>query len=296
MFTKRRRFAIGGSRSGISSLIGAIFFVLVVFLIFTSTVLIFNKFTGYAGAFKQVNQDDIQAKDTVASVSNLDFGGVVPASVLTSGTATANSGSPTMSLLPVQNMNFTDNMDGWTFSRDYELALHDASITNYPLNVLPGVDVFLLDVSNTDPVSVSSAVMEVQLAANPSFDVPASLQVAPAGWCVSVSPPPSPGAPAVITWLAAPPVAGHCVSPTPAQCDTNGVLSPALVVPPANSLTFAWTAVLPAVTELVHLRRDAHLGGHRSAELRPAAPACGSHVPNDGRNHEHGLSKRHLPI
>src|SRR5208283_5763647 len=95
------------SRSGISTLIGAIFFVLVVFLVFTSTVLIFENFTGYASTFKQVNQGDVQNKNTVLSIQDLAFGGVTTSPADETLKAVGNAAN--RPLLPVQNMNFTNS-------------------------------------------------------------------------------------------------------------------------------------------------------------------------------------------
>src|SRR5208283_2150724 len=140
LHTKRR------SRSGISSLIGAIFFVLVVFLVFTSTILIFENFTGYANTFKQVNQGDVQNKNTLLSVQDLAFGGL--ATVPVDENLKAEGNAAFRPYLPVQNMNFTNSMTGWTFSQAYKLSLHNGQLTNYPENVLPGLNVFTLVISN----------------------------------------------------------------------------------------------------------------------------------------------------
>src|SRR5208282_4957541 len=142
LLTKRR------SRYGISSLIGAIFFVLVVFLVFTSTVLIFENFTGYASTFKQVNQGDVQNKNTVLSVQDLAFGGLTTAPANENLVAVPNT--DLRPYAPVENMNFTNSMTGWTFSRGYELSLHNGQVTNYPKNVLPGLNVFTMVISNLD--------------------------------------------------------------------------------------------------------------------------------------------------
>jgi hypothetical protein len=224
LYTKRR------SRSGISSLIGAIFFVLVVFLVFTSTVLIFENFTNYAGTFKQVNQGDLQNKNTVVAVQDLAFGGLttVPADETLKAVPNANY----RPYLPIQNMNFTDSMDGWTFSRGYELSLHNGQVTNYPKNVLPGLDVFTMFISNLDvPASYpfGTVITQVSLVVNSAWKVPVVPQVAPAGWTVSTLAD-------TITWTAT------NISPS---C-TTGINSNA--APPSNPLQFSWSAVPPPVS------------------------------------------------
>ncbi len=117
---------------------------------------------------------------------SLTFGGLIPTSTLLSNVSEVNSGAVVQPLLPVTNMNFTNNMNGWTFSREYQLALHDGTVTNYPADVLPGVDVFLLNVTNADLFGVASSIEKVQIDVNPNFQVPASLLVPhpPAGWTV----------------------------------------------------------------------------------------------------------------
>jgi hypothetical protein len=228
LLTKRR------SRSGISSLIGAIFFVLVVFLVFSSTVLIFQTFTGYATTFKQVNQGDLNNKKTSLTIQDLAFGGLATTSAQENLGAVPNSANE--NYLPVQNMNFTNSMNGWTFSRGYELSLHNGQVTNYPENVLPGLDVFTMVITNLDtnpPYAFGTIITSVTLIVNSQWRVPVATQVTPplegADWTVSV-------AANTITWQAI----------NAAPVCTNGVPT----VPPgaSDSLLFTWSAVVPPVS------------------------------------------------
>jgi hypothetical protein len=231
LHTRRR------SRSGISSLIGAIFFVLVVFLVFTSTILIFENFTGYATTFKQVNQGDVLNKNTVLSVPDLAFGGLTTVPVDENLPAVTNTNF--RPYLPITNMNFTNSMNGWTFSRGYELSLHDGQVTNYPENVLPGLNVFTMVVSNLDctpscpaQFPLGTVITSVSLIVNPAWKVPVTPQVSPPPAGEWNTPPTVVGN--TITWTA------NNVSPL---CG-NGINSNSL--PPTQ--TFSWSAVAPPVS------------------------------------------------
>lgn len=233
MLTKRRSHF---GRSGISTLVGAIFFVLVVFLVFSSTVLIFETFTNYATTFKQVNQQDLQNKATSLAISQVAFGGVVATSE--SVTVPTVLGGLTAPLFkPVQNMNFTSSMEGWTFSRGYDLSLHTGTLYNSPENVLPGLDIYSLTVANNDsltppaPPGVTSYIVQVEISVNPNFLAPESLQLAPnANWA-------SPTCTLV-------PGTYDCSSISWSTSCTNGIFSS----PVGNTQTFDWPAVAPSVT------------------------------------------------
>ncbi|MDG6925925.1 MAG: hypothetical protein JRN09_05180 [Nitrososphaerota archaeon] len=227
MLTRRRNRL--GRRPGISSLIGAIFFVLVVFLVFSSTVLIFEQFTNYAVTFKQVGQQDQANKATSLGFSGFSFGGNMTHS--TNETIQAAPATGVSSLAPIQNMNFTNSMSGWTFSRAYELSLHTGEVTNYPKNVLPGLEVYTLTVYNNDPTSgplaEPSYITGVQISVSPSFVVPASLQESPTGWDTA-----NPGGLPIVT--------GTTITWTANSCSGG--------IPNTASLVFDWTAVAPPTT------------------------------------------------
>ncbi len=222
MLTKRRR------RSGVSSVIGAIFFVLVVFLVFSATVLVFQSFGNYSLLFKQVDQQDAQNRVTSVDLSAIDFGGLASSnSVPGSETLAAvqNDGASTRSLLPIANMNFSNSMSGWVFSRNYKIVRDDGYVTNTFLNIIPGETVFSLGVSNADAsgtcAAQTSCITKVTLQVDSRFSLVGLPQGAqPAGW----------NAPTVagntITWTA---VAG------------GGIPSA------SGPLLFNWTALAPGV-------------------------------------------------
>ena len=143
-----------------------------VFLVFTSTVLIFQNFSGYAGSLKQVHSQDLQNKNTLVAVSDLAFGGV---STYT-GSIIYQVGSqhPVGRSLahPEHELHHGDERLG--LLEGYELSLHNGTVTNYPQNILPGLDVFSLGVSDTD--AATSYVVGLSLVVSSGFRVPPSYQ------------------------------------------------------------------------------------------------------------------------
>lgn len=223
MLTRRRK------RSGVSSIIGAIFFILVVFLVFSATILVFQSFSGYSLVVKQANQQAAQNKVTDAGITSLAFGGEppvlsVPASQLM--TAVQNTGSPTRSLLPITNMNMSNNMNGWVFSRTYKIVRDNGYVTNTFLNVLPGGTVFTLAVSNADSAGTcaagTSCIDRVSLQVDSRFSLTGEpTPIPPPGWN-------------------SPTVSGNTVTWT-ASGVGGGIFAGA---PP---VLFNWTALAPAV-------------------------------------------------
>lgn len=222
MLTKRRR------RSGVSSVIGAIFFILVVFLVFSATVLVFQTFSGYSLVVKQVDQQDAQNKVTDAGISALAFGGLPPSAVATEtlSPAALNTLVPTRSLLPIFDMNFSNNMNGWVFSRSYKIVRDDGYVTNTFLNVLPGGTVFTLAVSNADPVGscpITSCITKVTLQVDSRFSLTGlPIPLPPVGWN-------------------APTVSGNTITWNAVSVPTQTGL------PPGSMALFNWTALAPGV-------------------------------------------------
>src|SRR5208282_2188440 len=110
-------------------------------LVFSATVLVFQTFSGYSLVVKQVDQQDAQNKVTDAGISSLAFGGLQPMNSVPSTetmTAVLNNPAvslvPTRSLLPIFDMNFSNNMNGWVFSRDYKIVRDNGYVTNTFLN------------------------------------------------------------------------------------------------------------------------------------------------------------------
>ncbi|MGA2665648.1 MAG: hypothetical protein ABSF83_11965 [Nitrososphaerales archaeon] len=122
---------------------------LVVFLVFSATVLVFESFTNYSLLFKQVDQQDAQNRVTDAEISNLAFGEQMSSSQTETLVSDANLGG-THSLLPISNMNFSNSMSGWVFSRDYKIVRDNGTVKNTFENILPGGTVFTMSVTNND--------------------------------------------------------------------------------------------------------------------------------------------------
>ncbi len=193
MLTRRRR------RSGVSSVIGAIFFVLVVFLVFSATILVFESFGNYSLLFKGVDQQDAQNRVTDVAVSNLAFGALViptPPTAIQTLAAVANTASPTRSLLPISNMNFSSGMSGWVFSRDYKIVRDDGNVSNTYEHVLPGETVFTLSVANTDASGTcaagTSCIYKVTIQVDSRFAIPICpgsplCPTPPPGWSVTTA-------------------------------------------------------------------------------------------------------------
>jgi hypothetical protein len=239
LLTKRRR------RSGVSSVIGAIFFILVVFLVFSATVLVFQSFSSYSNVVKQVNAQDDQNKVTDAGVSDLAFGGLATNSVSETLDATQNNIAPTRALLPIANMNFSNNMNGWVFSREYKIVRDNGYVTNTFLNVLPGGTVFTLSVTNDDPLTescpITSCIVRVSVEVDASFGVAGLPELAPpVGW----------NAPVVsgntITWNSAAPGTG--ISPGAAPVLFNyTTLAPAIPGAYYQTATLTWATIFHGV-------------------------------------------------
>jgi len=233
LLTKRRR------RSGVSSVIGAIFFILVVFLVFSATVLVFQSFSNYSLVVKQVNSQDAQNKVTDAGISALAFGGLPSPPVVTcpggtqiagaceTMTATLNNLSPTRSLLPISNMNLSNSMNGWVFSRAYKIVRDNGYITNAYLNIIPGGTVFKLNVTNADPsgscIALTSCITRVSLQVDSRFSL-----VGFTGIIISDAPAP---------WIAT--ISGNTITWTTSSA--NGI------APGAAPVQFTWAALAPGV-------------------------------------------------
>lgn len=213
MWTARRR------RAGISSVVGALFFVLISFLVLSSAVLVFSSFNGYSETMKSSDQAAQTQLETSLSIRNVVFGGVV-SPLVSNAELQSVQNENNQPLFPVSNMNFTNNMDGWFFTRAYQPVPEDnASVTDVPLNVLGGGSVaFTMTVTNSQ--SSGNDIAQVSLSVNSDFQVPPA-QVAPSGWGVSVSG-------NAITWTAGLTKGNY-------NNDING----------GNSLQFQWTAVPP---------------------------------------------------
>src|SRR2546425_2192710 len=93
----RMRFR-SGKRPGISSIIGSIFFVLIMIVGITSLVSIFNSFTAYNTQVNKAGNAQVQAQGTSLSISSSSFGAFPPSTTYNFNVAT--TGCTTTSTLP----------------------------------------------------------------------------------------------------------------------------------------------------------------------------------------------------
>src|SRR5579875_2215864 len=60
-------------RRGVSTVVGTLFFIMVVFIFLTVTVIIFNSFNGYVSSLKAFDERSIQNKETNLSIPGMSF-------------------------------------------------------------------------------------------------------------------------------------------------------------------------------------------------------------------------------
>ncbi len=136
-------------RSGISNLIGAIFFILVVGLVVSTLAIIFGASSGFINGLHTSNEQAVGNSNTYLRVNNMTFGATYTS--LTSPLAV--SPGPVGPLLPVPNMNFTGGDSGWYVSKSFSVLQDNATVTNTnssDVNQLPSTNGFKLTVENTD--------------------------------------------------------------------------------------------------------------------------------------------------
>jgi len=213
-------------RSGISSIMGSIFFILIAFLVLSTSVLVFNNFSQYATTLKKSNQADTQVLETSLQFKRVIFGGITQPTL----SQTFNSVKNTQSFpfFPISNMNFTQNMNGWYFTRLYVFSPPDtATVSNSPLYSVPGTVIFTLTVQNSR--MSKNDIAQVSLTADSRFSV-ASTQPSPSGWSSTVSG-------NTITWTA--------------NLGNNGKYEPN-DIDGGESLTFTWTATVTSTGTYYH--------------------------------------------
>lgn len=204
-------------RSGISSVIGSIFLILIAFLVLTTSLLVFNSFSQYASVLKKSNQTDQLIKETSLQINKVFFGGLLQP--LASQTFNSIQNTKNSPFFPISNMNFTNSASGWYFTRSYYPVPPDTGkASNSPLFVPLGLSTFTLTITNSK--SSQDDIAQVSINVDPSFQVP-STQPNPSGWTSSVSG-------NTITWTA---IIGN-----------NGRYEPN-DIDPGKSLTFTWIAV-----------------------------------------------------
>lgn len=203
-------------RSGISSIIGSIFLILIAFLVLSTSLFIFNSFNQYASTLKKSNQVDLQALETSIQIRKAIFGGT-PQPVISQNFYSIKN-TARLPFFPISNMNFTQSALGWFFTRSYFLFPPDsASVSNSPLNSIPGTIAFTMTVGNAR--SSENDIAQVSITVDSRFTVPSS-QSSPRGWTPTVSG-------NTITWTAN--TAGGTFEPND--------------IDPGKQVTFSWTAI-----------------------------------------------------
>jgi len=171
-----------GRRSGISTLIGAIFFVIIVVLVVGSLSLLFNTFNTSVNG---IHENDAAQEASLASmirVQNATFGGMAFSAAGTVAGAPNIAQTP---ILPISNMNFSEGMAGWYVSRGFSTVTDSATATESPQAFtyagLPATETFTLTVHNTDAPPSGFDIVNVEVLADQQLAVPA-IQPLTLGW------------------------------------------------------------------------------------------------------------------
>jgi hypothetical protein len=114
-------------RAGVSSIVGSIFFVLIMIVAIASLVTIFNSFTSYNSQVNKASNSNLQAGDTDLAVTSGQFGAIPPSSpsnfnVATACTATSTSPTNREKVFYVASMwwNFYTCNGAYQYSTSYD--------------------------------------------------------------------------------------------------------------------------------------------------------------------------------
>ncbi len=203
-------------------------------------VLIFTSFNTYAQTLKQNNLLTIQNRQVTFGVSGFTFGGSVVSGAQKALASVDNEvQSP---LFPVANMNFTQNMNGWSFGRGYLLLKDSAILYNSPLYVQgTGRHDFNLTVTNNDALGSAFSIALVTVTVDPNFNLTGIPQAAPSNWACSPS--------CTVTgntlgWAASPISGGGAIAPQTSQQFTWTARVPQVPGPYFHTVTLYWVASL----------------------------------------------------
>src|ERR1039458_7517994 len=122
-------------RSGIANLVGAVFFIIIVVLMVGALVAMFDRFNGAVDSQHTSGQNTLAAQQQAVGVQNLVFGGLTSYDgfkYVANGVVTLTANTEQNPILPISNMNFTGNMDGWTTSHSYSLVTDSAVVQDFP--------------------------------------------------------------------------------------------------------------------------------------------------------------------
>jgi hypothetical protein len=238
-----------GRRSGIANLVGTVFFILIVALMVGAIVTMFDTFNSTVASQHSSDQSALSVQQQALGVQNLVFGGLTSYdgfSYAAKGAVTLSANSEQNPILPITNMNFTGNMNGWTTSRSYTKVTDSATVqitpqlltynSTYPTLLKP-YPPFFLTVYNTNLAGSNYHIAKVTLLVDQNWGVPTPQPVTNSwGATPLVTSPPS----VVgnnITWVANLP------------SDIFGGGNPAIscLLVPVGCQTFEWTPTIPQV-------------------------------------------------
>lgn len=219
-------------RSGIANIVGAVFFILIVVLMVGALATMFGTFNSYVDGQHTSNASTLSAQAQAVGVQDIVFGGLTSYSSFnyaTTGSVTLSQNNQQNPILPISNMNFTSNMDGWTTSRSYTPVSDTGSVQTSPQNIYPSSSSpstvpFTLTVTNGDPLGSPYGIAKVSLLVDSQWTVPVP-QPTTVNWgstFLATGPPNVTGN--NITWL----------SSLPFEIGPNG-----------GSQTFDWSASVP---------------------------------------------------
>src|SRR2546425_1675073 len=136
----RMRFR-SGKRPGISSIIGSIFFVLIMIVGITSLVSIFNSFTAYNTQVNKAGNAQVQAQGTSLSISSSSFGAFPPSTTSNFNVATTGCTTTSTSTTNQQKLFNASGMrwDFFTCNSNFQYSASFDGVTWEAATVIPNI-------------------------------------------------------------------------------------------------------------------------------------------------------------
>ncbi len=140
MRRRRRLHFKSGRRAGVSSIVGSIFFVLIMIVAIASLVTIFNSFTAYNTQVNKASNSNLQAADTELSVTSGQFGAFPPSTTSNFNAATACATTSTQTT-NTGHLFYAANMwwDFYTCNGFYQYSTSFDGVTWQAETTVPGV-------------------------------------------------------------------------------------------------------------------------------------------------------------
>jgi hypothetical protein len=143
--------------------VGAVFFILIVVLMVGALAAMFGTFNSFIDGQHVSNANTEQAQQTSLNVQNVTYGGLTSYNgfnYAANGALNLVANTKQHPLLPITNMNFTGNMQGWTTSHTYQLVTDAATVqlspqeitynSTFPSSPLHPLPAFVLTVFNNN--------------------------------------------------------------------------------------------------------------------------------------------------